>query len=104
MYELKNGVLYKDGKAQMCLWVDSAVVEEPPTTPEAFLEFCKQHKGMVTYPEPGDFTGTAFISCLIAGVIGKEEFEKLSSMAEATVDEVREIIEPGLAYLRELNP
>jgi len=91
-------------KAQMCLWVDSAVVEEPPTTPEAFLEFCKQHKGMVTYPEPGDFTGTAFISCLIAGVIGKEEFEKLSSMADATVDEVREIIGPGLAYLRELNP
>ena len=37
----------------------------------------------MTYPEPGDFTGTAFISCLIAGVIGKDEFEKLSSMMSA---------------------
>ena len=59
---------------------------------------------MVTYPAPGDFTGTAFISCLIAGVVGKDEFEKLSAMADATPDEVRAIVEPGLTYLRELNP
>ncbi len=91
-------------KAQMCMWVDGAQIADVPKTPEEFLEFCKAHKGMVTYPEPGDFTGTAFISCLIAGVIGKEEFEKLSQMADATVDEVREIIEPGLEYLRTLNP
>lgn len=92
------------GKAQMCMWVDSAQVDDVPRTPEEFLAFCQEHKGMVTYPEPGDFTGTAFVSCLIAGVVGKEEFEKLSSMADATIDEVRAVIEPGLAYLRSLNP
>ena len=91
-------------KAQMCLWVDSDVIDEVPTTPEEFLAFCQEHQGMVTYPEPGDFTGTAFISCLIAGVIGKEEFEKLSAMGDATIDEVRAIVEPGLDYLRSLNP
>lgn len=91
-------------KAQMCLWVDGATVDEVPTTPEEFLQFCQDHAGMVTYPEPGDFTGTAFISCLIAGVVGKEEFERLSAMGDATIDEVRAVVEPGLEYLRSLNP
>ena len=92
------------GKTQLCLWVDADVVADVPLDPDGFLEFCKRYAGMVTYPAPGDFTGTAFISCLIAGVIGKDEFERLSAMADATPDEVRAIVEPGLAYLRELNP
>ncbi len=91
-------------KAQMTMWVDGAQIEDVPADPDEFLQFCQDHAGMVTYPEPGDFTGTAFISCLIAGVVGKEEFEKLSQMSEATEDEVLEIIEPGLEYLRSLNP
>ena len=92
------------GKTQLCLWVDADVVADVPLDPDGFLEFCKRYAGMVTYPAPGDFTGTAFISCLIAGVIGKDEFERLSAMADATPDEVHAIVEPGLAYLRELNP
>ena len=92
------------GKTQLCLWVDADVVADVPLDPDGFLEFCKRYAGMVTYPAPGDFTGTAFISCLIAGVIGKDEFERLSAMADATPDEVRAIVEPGLTYLRELNP
>lgn len=94
------------GKTQMQMWVDSAKVSTPPATLAEFLEFCKANPGKVTYPEPGDFTGTAFICTLIAGVIGKTEFEKLSMMSkeEATADAVKAIIEPGLAYLRELNP
>jgi putative spermidine/putrescine transport system substrate-binding protein len=94
------------GKAQMQMWVDSAVISETPATPEEFLEFCKANPGKVTYPEPGDFTGTAFICCLIAGVIGQDEFEKLSMMSEddATEEAVKEIIDPGLEYLRSLNP
>ncbi len=59
------------GKTQLCLWVDADVVADVPLDPDGFLEFCKCYAGMVTYPAPGDFTGTAFISCLIAGVIGK---------------------------------
>ena len=92
------------GKAQMCFWVDSDKVTDIPTDPDSFLEFCKAHEGQVTYPEPGDFTGTAFISCLIAGVVGKDEFEKLAQMSEATEEEVRAIVEPGMEYLRSLNP
>lgn len=91
-------------KAQMQMWVDGATITETPKNPDEFLAFCQEHAGQVTYPQPGDFTGTAFISCLIAGVIGKDEFEKLSTMTDPTEDEVREIIEPGLEYLRSLNP
>ena len=94
------------GKAQMVFWVDGAQVSETetPIDPETFLQFCQDHAGMVTYPEPGDFTGTAFISCLIAGVVGKEEFEKLATMTDPTEEEVRAIVEPGMEYLRSLNP
>ena len=92
------------GKAQMQMWVDSAKITQTPRTMEEFLQFCKNNKGMVTYPEPGDFTGTAFISCLIAGVIGRTEFEKLSKMQSPTIEAVKQIVEPGLEYLRSLNP
>lgn len=92
------------GKAQMQMWVDSANITTTPKNPEEFLAFCQEHKGQVTYPEPGAFTGTAFISTLIAGVVGQDEFEKLSKMENPTKEEVKEIVEPGLAYLRTLNP
>lgn len=94
------------GKAQMQMWVDGATIADAPTNPASFLEFCKAHSGKVTYPEPGDFTGTAFISCLIAGVIGQSEFEKLSQFTkeDAGTEKVRQIIAPGLEYLRSLNP
>ena len=96
------------GKAQMQLWADSATVPEAefPRNPDDFLAFCKAHPGQVTYPAPGDFVGTAFISCLIAGVVGQASFEKLSMMgkADATEDAVRAVVEPGLEYLRSLNP
>lgn len=91
-------------KMQLQMWVDSARITVTPENPEEFLAFCEEHKGRITYPEPGDFTGTAFISCLIAGVVGKSAFETLSSMGNPTLEGVREIIEPGLAYLRKLNP
>lgn len=92
------------GKAQMQMWYNSDVVTTPPTTVEEFAAFCQQHPGQVTYPEPGDFTGTAFISCLIAGVVGKGEFEKLSAMEEPTEEAVLAVVEPGLEYLKSLKP
>lgn len=92
------------GKAQMQMWVDSAEITETPKNPDEFLEFCKEHEGRVTYPEPGDFAGTAFISCLIAGVVGKDAFETLSSMQDPSLESVKQVIEPGLEYLRSLNP
>jgi putative spermidine/putrescine transport system substrate-binding protein len=90
------------GKAEMVMWVDSAKTTDIPTDTSSFATFCANHKGQVTYPAPGDFTGTAFISCLIAGVIGKDTFSRLASMG-ADKDAIRAIIEPGLVYLKSLN-
>lgn len=92
------------GKAQMQLWVDGATIADPPMNPDEFLEFCKANEGKVTYPQPGDFTGTAFIESLMAGVVGKDEFEKLSQMTDPTAESIKEILEPGFEYLRSLNP
>ncbi|MGI6755583.1 MAG: ABC transporter substrate-binding protein [Atopobiaceae bacterium] len=92
------------GKAQMTFWVDSAKIADMPKNPQEFMEFCKAHPGQVTYPEPGDFTGTAFISCLIAGVIGKDQFETLATMDTADKEQVRSIVAEGMDYLRELKP
>ena len=92
------------GRAQMQMWVDSSKVQNPPKNSEELLAFCQQHPGQITYPEPGDFTGTAFISCLIAGVIGKSSFEVLSSMENPTLESVKEVVATGLDYLRSLNP
>ncbi|WP_181792501.1 ABC transporter substrate-binding protein [Paraeggerthella sp.] len=91
-------------KAQMHLWIDSASHPNPPRTLQEFTAFCKENPGKVTYPQPGDFTGTGFIECLIAGVVGKDEFEKLSRMTDPTTEEVKAIVDPGLEYLRSLNP
>lgn len=92
------------GKAQMMMWVDGAKVQDPPANPDEFLEFCKANAGKVTYPQPGDFVGTAFIETLMAGIVGKEEFEKLSQMSDPTAEEVKSILDPGFEYLRKLNP
>ncbi|MDO5043757.1 MAG: ABC transporter substrate-binding protein [Coriobacteriia bacterium] len=92
------------GKAQMQMWVDSAKVSSIPKNPEEFLQFCKDNPGKVSYPQPGDFIGTAFISTLIAGVVGKEKFEELSKMNEPTIEAVQEVVQAGLDYLKELSP
>ncbi len=91
------------GKAQMECWVDTAKVGELPDTVDKFSAFVQAHPGQVTYPAPGDFTGTAFISCLIAGVIGKTAWEQLATIT-ADKAKIKAIIDPGLAYLRSLNP
>lgn len=96
------------GKAQMQMWYDSSIVpdEDIPSTVDEFKDFVKKYKGKVTYPEPGDFTGTAFISLLIAGVIGTDEYAKLSMMdsQQATEEAVLEIVKPGFDYLNEIKP
>lgn len=92
------------GKTQLQLWVNSDVISVSPKNLKEFKLFCQEHTGKVSYPVPGDFTGTAFISCLIAGVIGKDQFELLSQMQQPTIEEVKAIVDPGLEYLRSLNP
>ncbi len=92
------------GKAQMVLLADTARTPELPATAADFLAFCQANAGKVTYPAAGDFTGTAFISTLIANAIGAGEWERLATLGTADEATIKGIIEPGLEYLRSLNP
>jgi putative spermidine/putrescine transport system substrate-binding protein len=49
------------GRAQFVLEYDTARVKNPPGTFEELLEWAKAHPGRFTYPQPPDFTGSAFI-------------------------------------------
>lgn len=92
------------GKAQMVMLADTAVTPVLPKTADEFLAFCKANAGKVTYPAAGDFTGTAFISCLLAAAIGADKWEDLAKMDAEDEEGIRKVVEPGLAYLRGLNP
>ncbi len=49
------------GRAQLVLEYDSARTPEPPRTVAQLGEWVKAHPGRFTYPQPPDFTGSAFI-------------------------------------------
>ena len=49
------------GQAQFVYEYDTARTVEPPATFEALLAWVKEHPGRFTYPQPPDFTGSAFI-------------------------------------------
>lgn len=92
------------GKAQMVMLADTAVTSTLPKNADEFLAFCKANTGKVTYPAAGDFTGTAFISCLLATALGADAWNSLTKMDAKDEDAIRKAVEPGLAYLRSLNP
>ncbi len=88
------------GKAQLVLIHDSAVTPEAPASAQELLDFCKQYPGKVTYPALPDFTGSAFVRNLIYELCGWQQFQTM----EPDYDTVKAAIEPGLDYLRQLNP
>jgi putative spermidine/putrescine transport system substrate-binding protein len=49
------------GKAQFVLEYDSAKISEPPRSFAELAAWVKANPGRFTYPEPPDFTGSAFI-------------------------------------------
>lgn len=92
------------GKAQMVMLADTARTRDLPVTADEFLAFCQANAGSVTYPAAGDFTGTAFISCLIAAAIGADAWAQLTTLGADDGAAIREIVDPGLTFLRSLNP
>ncbi|MDO4670045.1 MAG: ABC transporter substrate-binding protein [Aerococcus sp.] len=89
------------GKAQLVMMKDSAKAPETPKNAEEFLAFAKAHPGQVTYPALPDFTGSAFVRNIIYEFVDPAAF---TEMKEVNKENVKKLIEPALAYLRELNP
>ncbi len=74
--------------AQFVFLYDTAQLQNPPRTPEAFLAWAKAHPGRVTYPQPPDFLGTTFLKQTLLSLspsrkysapVSEEEFVKLSA-------------------------
>jgi putative thiamine transport system substrate-binding protein len=49
------------GMAQFVFFYDSAVVETPPRSIPALLDWATAHPGRFTYPAPPDFVGSTFL-------------------------------------------
>ncbi|AHC15679.1 ABC transporter substrate-binding protein [Salinispira pacifica] len=49
------------GKAQFVMEYDSAQISDPPDSYAELLEWARENPGLLTYPQPPDFTGSAFI-------------------------------------------
>ncbi len=49
------------GRAQFVMEYDSAVIADPPSSYAELLEWVRENPGRMTYPQPPDFTGSAFI-------------------------------------------
>lgn len=61
------------GKAQFVLEYDSAVTKKPPRTLESLETWIINNPGSFTYPQPPDFTGSAFIRQLFYMVSGDHQ-------------------------------
>ena len=61
------------GKAQFVFEHDAARTPTPPTSFADLAEWVKKHPGRFTYPQPPDFTGSAFIRQAFYAVTGGHE-------------------------------
>ncbi len=61
------------GKAQFVFEYDEAKIKNPPDTFEKLFQWVKNNPGRFTYPQPPDFTGSAFIRQAFYAVTGGYE-------------------------------
>lgn len=76
------------GRAQFVLEYDSARVNHPPGSYEELLQWAEKNPGQFTYPQPPDFTGSAFLRQALyatsggvgpfTGVFDGDDFERSS--------------------------
>ena len=58
------------GRAQFVFEYDSETIPDPPDTYDVLFDWIKQHPGRFTYPQPPDFTGSAFMRQVFYAVTG----------------------------------
>jgi len=95
-----DGMEVPYGRAQLVFLGDSAVLDSFPASAEELLELAKRYPGMITYPAPPDFTGSAFVRNLLYEIVG---FDAIFNAA-GDEDALYEVIKPGLDFLAELKP
>ena len=95
-----NGMSVPYGRAQLVFVGDTAVLDSFPTSAQELLELARRYPGMITYPAPPQFTGSAFVRNIIYEIVG---FEAINN-APVDEDAIYEIIRPALDFLIELKP
>lgn len=88
------------GSAQLTFIARQQQTPEPPTSPQALLDYAKAHPGTITYPRPPDFTGTALIEQLLINLTPQPDALK-QPPNERTFAAVTA---PLWAYLDQLHP
>lgn len=61
------------GRAQFVFEYDTARVASPPATVAGLADWIRENPGLFTYPQPPDFTGSAFIRQIFYAVTGGHE-------------------------------
>lgn len=88
------------GRAQFVLEYDSARTPDPPRSFRELLSWAEKNPGRFTYPQPPDFTGSAFLrQALYAAGGGVENFT-----APFDRDLFKQKASPLWAYLNRLKP
>ena len=71
------------------------------STPEAFAKVVKENPGKFTYQSSENWVGAAFIRNVIYNTC---DYEKLMTIDPTDTEGIKEIIQPALDYLIDLNP
>jgi putative spermidine/putrescine transport system substrate-binding protein len=88
------------GRTQFVFEYDTAEVQDPPRSYEELLEWVRKNPGQFTYPQPPDFTGSAFIRQLLYAQTGGYQ----QYMGEYDEELISEREEGLWSYLRALKP
>jgi putative spermidine/putrescine transport system substrate-binding protein len=95
-----NGYESPYGKAQFVFEYDSALIPSPPDTFEGLKEWIIKNPGKFSYPQPPDFTGSAFIRQVFYAVTGGHQ-QYLEGFDEALFSQKT----PALwSYLNDIRP
>jgi putative spermidine/putrescine transport system substrate-binding protein len=88
------------GRAQFNFDVDTARVDSPPTSFEELSTWVQENPGRFTYPQPPDFTGSAFVRQVFYAVTGGYQ-QYVDRFDQALFDRNAPIL---WGYLNEIEP
>ena len=78
---------------------DSSKVSWTPKNAKELLEWCKEYEGKMSYPVE---YAESFWWPLLIDVIGEDWYKGFDE--NSSYDEIKQAMQPGIEYLRELNP
>lgn len=86
------------GEAQFNFIYDTRNGDVPFTSHQTLMEYAKNHKGRVTYPNVSNFTGSAFVRNIVIDILG---YDNIISMSD---EEFEKNLVAVWDYFKELKP